>query len=241
MGVPISTAGICTQTELGLKSFRHMLYEHQLKYYLRILKLGNDRWVKQALNEHSSGLWSSPYLNYICDIRKMLGLFELPMKQNVLLSLIEKQFVKFTNKSLGPLSLPSVLPITKFCRKTYVQEGANSEMIANFRFNMVRIGRKYPRFGKVATNRYCPLCPQNVENTPEHVAFFCPEVENVRKEQTEISFFRNLCMRKGYSEYETYSMYLNGLDWNENPVELKDYLNRGAELDRVLSAWLSKW
>ena len=48
-------------------------------------------------------------------------------------------------------------------------------------------------------------------------------------------------MSKGYSEHETYSMYLNGLDWNENPVELKDYLNRGAELDRVLSAWLSKW
>ena len=56
LGVPIGTAGICAQFELGLKSFRHLLYEHQLKFYQRVLKLDDSRWVKQAL------LFAYPFL-----------------------------------------------------------------------------------------------------------------------------------------------------------------------------------
>ena len=36
LGVPITTAGVCAQIELGLKPFRQVLYEHQLKYFFML-------------------------------------------------------------------------------------------------------------------------------------------------------------------------------------------------------------
>ena len=79
LGVPLGTAGICAQLDLGLKPFRQVLYEHQLKFYIRVLNLENSRWVKQALLDHLSMQWQSPYIKYIHGIRTKLGIFELPM------------------------------------------------------------------------------------------------------------------------------------------------------------------
>ena len=50
LGVPLGTAGVCAQLDLGMKPFRQLLYEHQLKFYIRVLNLDNKRWVKQALH-----------------------------------------------------------------------------------------------------------------------------------------------------------------------------------------------
>ena len=80
-----------------------------------------------------------------------------------------------------------------------------------------------------------------VDNSVHHVAFFCPSVENVRKNDTELRFFRNNCHIKGFSEDYTFSLYVNGKDWNENFVEPEEFMNRGADLQLVLDAWLSKW
>ena len=54
LGLPISTPGVCAQVELGLKPVRQLLYENQLKFYSRVLKLDDSRWVKQALLDHTS-------------------------------------------------------------------------------------------------------------------------------------------------------------------------------------------
>ena len=63
LGVSRSTSNVCAQTELGMKTFRQHLYERQLKFYFRVLFLPESRWVHQALVEHLSGGWSSPYLD----------------------------------------------------------------------------------------------------------------------------------------------------------------------------------
>ena len=54
-------------------------------------------------------------------------------------------------------------------------------------------------------------------------------------------FFRNLCISKGFSEDLTFGLFINGYDWNLNPVGASEYLERGSELKLLLDAWLSKW
>ena len=45
----------------------------------------------------------------------------------------------------------------------------------------------------------------------------------------------------GFSEDHTYALYITGRDWNENPVQTKEFLSRGGELKLLLDLWLSKW
>jgi hypothetical protein len=70
---------------------------------------------------------------------------------------------------------------------------------------------------------------------------FCNAIERIRKEQTTITRFRNTCIFKGFSEDITFSLFINGQDWNQNPVEVTEYLDRGVELKLLLDAWLSRW
>ena len=241
LGVPICTAGICAQFELGLKSFRHLLYEHQLKFYQKVLKLDDSRWVKQALLDHSSLAWNSPYIEYIRNIRVELGLFEFPMKASKLVSCISSHFVKVYNDALTTMSLPWLKPMKYLRRQIYVKEGAASSSLAQFRYDVANMGRKYPRLGRAYTRRYCPLCPINKENSVPHLVMFCSSIEAFRKKCTGISSFRNSCSLKGFSEEHTFSLYINGRDWNELCVDADDYLERGAEMNLLLEHWLSMW
>ena len=103
------------------------------------------------------------------------------------------------------------------------------------------MGNKYPRVGRQHTQRDCPLCPCSISNTVSHLAMFCTSVERVRKEQTSISSFRNLCLFKGFSEELTFDLFINGQDCNQKPVKADDYLERGNELGLLLDSWLAKW
>ena len=87
LGVPGSCPNICAQTELGLKPFRQLLMECQLKYYFRALYLHEDRWVHQALLDHLSGAWSSPYTLHISNLCGSLQLFSAIPAPSLLKSL----------------------------------------------------------------------------------------------------------------------------------------------------------
>ena len=89
--------------------------------------------------------------------------------------------------------------------------------------------------------RDCPLCPRTVANSVSHLALFCPNVERIRKDETGIASFRNTCMLKGFSEDKVFHLFINGFDWNENPVNAADFLDRGRELAHLLDKWLDKW
>ena len=101
LGVPLGTAGIISQFDLGLKPFRQLLYEHQLKFYIRVVNLDESRWVKQALMDHLSMTWSSPYMKYILEVRKYLGLYEMPMTCGSLLKFTNEYFVNESNLRLS--------------------------------------------------------------------------------------------------------------------------------------------
>ena len=238
MGLPLSTPGICAQIELGLKPFRQLLYEHQLKFYARVLKLDSSRWVKQALLDHQSLSWASPYISHIHAVKVKLGLFEQPLSDSRLLAFTDRYFVSATNRALAALSLPWIAPIKSFKRKQYVQESKFSTTLAQFRYDMPPIGHKYARVGRLSVQRHCPLCPCTVANSVSHLILFCPYIERIREDETSIGSFRNTCLLK---EEKTLSLYINGFDWNENPVGPADFLDRGRELSHLLDKWLDKW
>ena len=83
---------LCAQSEFDLKYFRQVLYERQLMYYNRLIKMDRKRWAHQAVKDHLSADWESPYLNYISSIRKKLGTVSLSDPINIKNS-VESYFV----------------------------------------------------------------------------------------------------------------------------------------------------
>ena len=55
LGVPVTFPNVSCQSELGLKPFKQLLFEKQIKFFFRLLYLPPDRWSHQALLDHMSG------------------------------------------------------------------------------------------------------------------------------------------------------------------------------------------
>ena len=241
LGVPLSTASTCAQTELGIKPFRQSLYEAQLKYYVRVLCLGDNRWVKQALLDHLTCTWKSPYLVYIQRVRMEIGLFSLPLCPVKLKKALSVHFIECLNSDIRSLALPWVRPVERLRRMSYAREGSASEAMAAFRYDVTYIGNKFPRVGYAVRQTMCPLCPSGYRNTVSHLAFFCHSMEKFRKARTSLGSFRNMCKAKAFSDEKVFELFVNGMDWNENPIQLSDFLERGADLKLLLDEFLSRW
>ena len=241
LGVPSNTVNICAQTELGMFPFRMCLYKCQLKFYFRVLDLPASRWVKQALLDHLSLEWPSPYLDYITSIRDVLHLPFVPPTPRYLAVHLAQWALAETNYEISQRSLPCVKQLTKFVRQPCVYEHDHMDTVAQFRLSNAGLGNRFPRFATAAYARRssCPLCPSNLLSE-SRVVFFCTAVESHRRE-LDLVFFRNICKSKGYSEEETFITFVNGLDWNGNPVQDTDYAERGLALDTIRGHWLAKW
>ena len=237
LGVSSSSPNICAQTELGLKTFRQLLYERQLKFYFRVLYLPEDRWVHQAMLEHLSGLWRSTYSSYICSIRSRLGLFSAPHVPRVWKKSIYDHFIMEANAAISSHSW--VMPIDSLSRSSYVCESEWSTVITQFKLGVEGLGDKQPRTGHFR-KPFCPVCPVNVENSGIHMLFTCGSLAKLRAE-TGISSYMNVCLLKGKPLDEIYRLFLNGYDSNLNPVSVPDYLQRGRCMSDMRSLWLSKW
>ena len=165
----------------------------------------------------------------------------MPLSTGRLLQVTRDYFVGVTNATLSSLALPWITPIQRLKRQGYVQESVASATLSQFRYDVAPIGKKYPRVGRLSSQHDCPLCPCATRNSVSHLALFCPSIEKIRKEQTSIASFRNICLFKGFSEDHTFHLLMNGLDWNENPVEPKDFLMIGKELKLLMDLWLARW
>ena len=241
LGLPSSAANVCAQLDLGMKPFRQVLYESQLKFYIRVLRLPERSWSRQAIADHFSLQWKSPYLDYILKIRREMGLMELPMAVPRLLRFTSNYFVTLTNSTLSGLSLPWLEPVKRFVRQSYTCEGVASKTLAMFRYEAAGIGNRYPRHGTAARHTMCPLCASASRNTVAHLALFCPAIEGIRSVQTSLTSFRNVCALRGYSDDAIFSMLVNGLDSTKTLLAKQDYLRRGEELKLLLDSWLARW
>ena len=120
-------------------------------------------------------------------------------------------------------------------------EHPHLDTIAQFRLSNAGLGNRYPRFAGVMYNTitHCPLC-HNCILTESHVIFFCPSVERERRE-LDLVFYRNLCSSQGYGDADIFSLFVNGIDWNGNPVYREEILSRGLAMDTLRGHWLSRW
>ena len=237
LGVSSSTSNICAQTELGMKSFRQHLYERQLKFYFRVIYLPEDRWVHQAMSEHFSGGWKSPYLMYISSVRTTLGIFGAPSDPRVCRQLASEHFLQKTNSVAANLAW--IRPQEGFSRLPYVCEDDLSAVITEFKFENEGLGNKQPRQGR-PRQPFCPVCPVRVTNCGLHLLFCCSSLSSLRAE-SGITTFMNLCAWKGFSVKDSYDIFVNGEDSNRSPVSVTDYLYRGKCMQSMRKLWFSKW
>lgn len=237
LGVPQSTPNVCAQTELGLRPFRMLLYQHQLSFYVRMMNLPAGRWVRMVLLAHLDGSWDSPYMAYIAKIRQKLGLLVAPPTIPFLKTHLNSWFLAHTNLVLSSLSLSCVPFLTSFSRARYVCENVGCSTIAQFKFNNASLGNRAPRAGRLRTG-VCSLCAGVLSEV--HVAFACPRMDAFRYEHTDIMVFQSMCAAKGILQTLAYKMYLLGKSWDGKQVSTSVYLGRGVRLQRVLTEWLRR-
>ena len=240
LGLPLSAPNICARVDLGLKPFRHILYELQLRYYNRVRSLSDERWVKQALLDHLSLAWKSPYLEYLFKIRKDVGIISVPFDSRLSCSLNAWSISK-VNSDLQQLALPWIRKLKTFKRSRFVEEGRSSDYISMFKYNSTAIGNRYPRPGKVSKQLVCPICPTKEENSVMHLALFCPALEHLRRTRTGITSFRNMCQAKNFTNQKIFELFINGEDWNEIPISTELYRERGVELFILWNEFNSRW
>ena len=127
LGLPSNAPNLCAQSEFGLKYFRQVLYERQLMYYNRLIKMDSKRWAHQAVKDHLSGDWESPYLNYIASIRMKLGIVSLSDPIDIKKSVNSYFVQKFNTERVN---FGCLLPVEKFSKQPYVCESDLSTVIA---------------------------------------------------------------------------------------------------------------
>jgi exonuclease III len=240
LGLPVSVHNFVAQTELGFEHFGHRLWETQLKFCHRWLGLPDTRWPKLAIMEHMSGVWKSPYWEYINKIKTEISLPYLYSHPMTKLHL-DRYFMQKVNTDIVDAGLPAVRVIKSLSRADYVCEDESCTMIAGVKFNYCsKIQCQGPD-----RKRRCPFCPAvRGVLTPLasefHVSWVCPAVSGARRE-SGISDFIMLCRLRdpNGSECDSHYKFLNGLDADGAVINQSLYLSRAFALQHVRDVWLN--
>ena len=208
-----------------------------MKFYFRALYANEDRWVHQALLDHLSGEWHSPYLAHISNIRGTMKMFTPIPAPSVMKSQCSEYFLSMINNNISSYSW--ILPLERLARSSYVCEDECSTVITEFKFDCAKLGDKQPRQG-YPRKPHCPVCPMNVPNTGIHMLFSCGSLATLRQE-TGIQSFIVQCQQQGLSLSESFRLYVNGLTSLGKPINRQHYLERGKCMRDMRELWLSKW
>ena len=195
------------------------------------------RLVHQALLDHLSGAWPSPYLKHIAKFRGILQLYAPVAAPSLLKSLTKEYFLAKTN--LIASSLEGLLPLKNLARARHVCENEFSSVISQFKLECAGLGNKQPRTGHLR-KPFCPACPTRTPNTGAHLLFECGSVSTLRRD-TGIQSFLTLGLHRGLSRIQCFSYFVNGLDTKGQSINKLDYLERGKAMNDMREKWLSKW
>ena len=237
LGVPISFPNVSAQSELGLKPFKQLLYERQLKFFFRLLFLNKNRWAHQALLDHMTGTWMSPYLSYIHDVRAEIGVFTASHIPSFWKPISSQYFLNKSNIALAGFNC--VDKLSSLSRSRYVCENDLSAVITQFKFDHADLGNKAPRPGHRRT-MFCPLCPILKKISCFHVLFECRSISSLRAVTGITTFITSLTVRNISLEY-AYKLFVNGLDMEQKPVDMNTYFDRARCMRDMRMEWLSKW
>ena len=128
LGLPINAPNISSSCVLGVKPFRELLYTAQLKYLLRLFNQDDRRWSKDAFLDHLKGSWSSPYIKYMTELKKEVGLSRWPRSLKEIKIALVSHFLTQTNKEIDRLALPALEPLAKRARLDFVNETRESQV-----------------------------------------------------------------------------------------------------------------
>ena len=199
--------------------------------------LNEERWVHQALLEHLSGKWSSPYLRHISNLRGMLHLHSAEPAPSILKGLINEHFLTQTNLVVSTMKW--LQPIMKLTRQNYVCENEFSSVITQFKLDCAGLGDKKPRTGH-SRKQFCPVCPVICPNTGPHLLLECGSLAYLRR-ITGISSFLEQCTMKNLSQSQCYSYFVGGLTSDGHQLSRREYLARGKAMRDMRDLWLSNW
>ena len=230
LNLPSSTANVCPQVLLGVQSFKHIIYNIQLKYFARLQNLPQSRYAAQALLEHEQGGWKSPYMEYITKLRSEVGMVMMPRKIKEVELYTRNHFVNDLNLKISTLSSIQVIkPSLDLCRARAAREGEDWRWVC-----MGIMGSTGMRMAQEGQwNRFC--LRDGVYNTDLHCVSSCSLNRRMRFTTGLTQFFASARVRD-ISDKEAYKLFLNGLSLDQEWVDSAVYQDRAKSLQAVFGA-----
>ena len=227
LNLPSSTANVCPQVLLGVQSFKHIIYNIQLKYFARLQNLPKSRYAAQALLEHEQGGWKSPYLEYITKLRSEVGMVMMPRKVKEVELYTRTYFVNDLNLKISSLSSIQVIkPSLDFNRARTAREGEEWRWLC-----MGIMGSTGIRMTQAGQwNRFC--LKDGVRNTDLHCVSSCSLNRRTRFVTGLTQFFASARVR-GIDNKEAFKLFLNGLSLEHECVNTEVYRDRARSLQAV--------
>ena len=173
---------------------------------------------------------------YITKLRIATSLHEAPPSLLHLRRHLFEWALFQTNSTLRNSSLKHIQPLISFKKALYVCPSKHLNIIASFKLLNAQLGNKAPLTG-LARMETCPHCPIPTRNNEEHLLFVCPFLQNTRV-MTGLDSFRTNCALYGFQTAKMFGLFVNGRDVFDQPVPLKEYLERGVTLAAMRSAWI---
>ena len=231
LNLPSACPGVVAQMLLGVPSIKQLIYATQLKYFLRLTQMPTSRYAAQALLEHETGGWRSPYLANMARIQVDIGLLHLPPVPQCIDKVVEDVFqerLKVKVKSLS--SIPVLRQEVKKERAATAREGEEWRWVN--RAIMGASGVQLDRESGVWRKR-CP--EEGAVFTELHCVSECAATAQVRR-STGISLYFTSCAVKGLTSRQAYSNFVMGLDSNGEKIGMEDYRDRGRTLGTIFKS-----
>ena len=231
LNLPSACPGVVAQMLLGVPSIKQIIFTTQLKYFLRLTQMPSSRYAAQALLEHETGGWRSPYLANMARIQVDMGLLQLPPAPECIDKRVEAVFrerLKIKVQSLS--SIPVFWRDVKRRRAATAREGEDWRWVN--RAIMGASGVQLDRESGVWRKR-CP--EEGAVFTELHCVSECAATAQIRR-QTGISLYFTSCAVKGLTSKQAYSNFVMGLDSSGEEIEVEDYRDRGRTLGVIFKS-----
>lgn len=128
LGLPSCAPNVSGAAILGLKPFKQLLYSSHLKFYLKLTRMSDDKWAKDAFMDNIVGGWRSPYIQLLGDIRTEVGMTRWPVSVKHVDTVLNNHFLAETNAEIARLALPALEPLAKRARMEHVDESVESQV-----------------------------------------------------------------------------------------------------------------
>jgi hypothetical protein len=230
LGLPSKTPNVVAQLLLGVPTFKEIIFKAQLKFFMRLSELPASRYAAQALVEHESGGWRSPYLLHISAIQVELDLVQLPPEIKMVDEVVETFCRTVLNDKLRELSSVPVDMVTAVRRARSAREGEAWRWV-----NRAVMGASMIRYSAVGEEWRNKCGPDQVVNSDLHCVSCCSKTREVRARTGMNSFFTS-CRIKGVSATDGYRNFVLGLDNQGNEVDMDTYKERGQCLMEIFES-----